>query len=47
MQPILGIPPGVDVSQLMSELMSYGALILPVIASVGAFWLIVKIFKRA
>ena len=44
---MIGIPPGVDAGGLMNQLLSYGALLVPVIAAVGAFFLISKILKRA
>jgi hypothetical protein len=40
------LPSGVDAGGLISYLMGYGALIVPIVASVGAFFVIVKIMKR-
>ena len=40
------LPDGVDAGGLIAYLMGYGALIVPIVASVGAFFLIVKIMKR-
>jgi len=40
------LPDGVDAGALINYLMGYGALIVPIVASVGAFFLLVKVFKR-
>ncbi len=40
------LPSGIDAGGLITYLMSYGALIVPIVASVGAFFVIVKIMKR-
>ncbi len=42
----LGLPPGIDGNALIGELLSYGALFVPLAAAVGMFFLIAKIFKK-
>jgi hypothetical protein len=40
------LPSGVDAGGLINYLMGYGALILPLVAAVGGFFLLVKVLKR-
>jgi hypothetical protein len=41
------LPSGVDPGGLIDYLITYGAIIVPIVGFVGAFFLAVKIFKRA
>ena len=45
MDVTIALPPGVDAPTLIAQLMSYGAIIVPIVASVGAFWLICRVLK--
>ncbi|MGD0485826.1 MAG: hypothetical protein ABSB94_01385 [Syntrophorhabdales bacterium] len=40
------LPAGVDAGALIAQLLSYGALVVPIVAAVGAFFLIAKVLKR-
>lgn len=40
------LPGNVDAGALITYLMGYGAILVPLVASVGAFFLLVKILKK-